>query len=163
MQKILVSACLLGHRVRYDGGAKALERPAQSVWHYWKEQGRLIPACPECAGGLAVPRQPAEKQHDGRILTIAGEDVTQPFGSGADLALALAQQHGIQLAILKANSPSCGNEMIYDGSFSGQLIEGEGVTAQALTQAGIRVFNENQISQAQAYLQWLESDTDSAS
>ena len=153
MEKILVSACLLGQKVRYDGSGKALADP---IWQQWLQQERLVAICPECAGGLATPRAAAERQYDGRILTCDGEEVTEAFERGAEEALRLAQQQSIHLAILKANSPSCGNEQIYDGSFQGHKIQGQGMAAQRLRESGVRVFNEFQIEQAKAYLQLLE-------
>ena len=165
MQKILVSRCLLGHRVRYDGGAHGpfglLER--------WQAEGRVVALCPEVAGGLPTPRAPAEipggqgsEVLDGRlpVLTVAGEDVSAAFVAGAEQALALVTQHGIRLALLKARSPSCGNRENYDGSFSGTRVAGEGVTAALLRRAGVRVFNEDQLPQAAAELARLEQGSD---
>lgn len=153
MEKILVSACLIGQPVRYDGTGKPL---THTVWQQWRQQGRLITICPECAGGLATPRAPAEQQRDGRVMTCDGQDVTHAFQKGAELALALAQKYQIKLAILKANSPSCGNEQIYDGSFQGRKIEGQGLTAKCLSDSGIQVFNELQIEEALGFLHQLE-------
>lgn len=111
VEKVLVSSCLLGQAVRYDGGHNLME---SELVQTWLEQGRIVAICPECAGGLPTPRPPAERIGQ-RILTAQGEDVTHAFSLGADLALKLAQQHGIKVAILKARSPSCGNRQIYDG------------------------------------------------
>ena len=161
MQKILVSACLLGHAVRYDGGAHG-PFPALSRW---QQQGRLLALCPEVAGGLPTPRAPAEilggqgaQVLDGHIALydVQGVDVSQAFIAGARLAERLVREHGIQIAILKARSPSCGNQQTYDGSFSGQLVAGEGVTAAALRRLGVQVFNEQQLPQALALLAELE-------
>lgn len=162
MLKILVSRCLLGHRVRYDGGAHGpfdwLER--------WQAQGRLVPICPEVAGGLPTPRPPAEiiggqgeAVLDGRVrvLSIEGADVTQAFVRGAEQALALVGTHRIGMAILKARSPSCGNEQTYDGSFTGTRVDGEGVTAALLRHHGVTVFHEGQLEQAAAWLAAHES------
>lgn len=155
MEKILVSGCLLGQAVRYDGLSKAIDH---QIWLQWGKQGRLVAICPEVAGGLPIPRAKAERQAGGLIINEMGEDVTAPFLAGAEQALALAQQHDIKLAVLKANSPSCGNQQIYDGSFTGQLITGEGVTAKLLQQAGIQVFNEMQLSEANHLVQQLETN-----
>ncbi|WP_275546826.1 DUF523 domain-containing protein [Pseudomonas sp. Marseille-Q0931] len=161
MHKILVSRCLLGHRVRYDGGAHG----PFDLLQQWLDQGRVVALCPEVAGGLPTPRPPAEIQGgqggavlDGRlpVLTIDGDDVTAAFVDGAEQALALVREHGIQLALLKARSPSCGNLENYDGSFSGVRVPGEGVTAALLKRAGIRVFNETQLGDAAAELARLE-------
>lgn len=153
MEKILVSACLLGEPVRYDGASKTLEHP---TWLKWQNQGRFIALCPECAGGLSTPRAPAEQQSHGLIMTQSGDDVTAAFAQGAQLALKLVKQYNIKLAVLKARSPSCGNEQIYDGSFQGRLIDGQGLTAKALMDAGVWVFNEHQIELAQVQLEALE-------
>jgi uncharacterized protein YbbK (DUF523 family) len=162
MQKILVSACLLGHPVRYDGGAHGPLAPLQQ----WQQQGRVLVLCPEVAGGLPTPRAPAEilggqgaQVLDGQIALydVQGVDVSQAFIAGARMAEHLVREHGVRIAILKARSPSCGNQHTYDGSFSGQLVTGEGVTAAALRRLGVRVFNEHQLLEAQALLAKLEA------
>ncbi|WP_397379687.1 DUF523 domain-containing protein [Pseudomonas sp.] len=161
MQKILVSRCLLGQRVRYDGGAHG----PFSLLECWQQEGRIVPLCPEVAGGQPTPRAPAEiaggqgaKVLDGQlpVLTVNGEDVTATFVDGAQQALALVAQHGIGIALLKARSPSCGNLEVYDGSFSGTKVAGEGVTAAALRRAGVRVFSEEELVAAQAFLAVLD-------
>lgn len=153
MDKILVSRCLLGHAVRYDGGAHG----PIALLLQWQAEGRVVALCPELAGGLATPRPPAEIPGgqgaavlDGRLAvrTVAGEDVGAAFLAGAQAALALVRQHGIRVAVLKARSPSCGNLENYDGSFSGRRVPGEGVTAALLRRAGVRVFNEEQLEEA---------------
>ena len=161
MQKILVSRCLLGHRVRYDGGASGPFDQLQQ----WIAEGRVVPLCPEVAGGLPTPRAAAEipggqgaEVLDGsaRVITTEGEDVSAEFLSGARQALALVQQHGIRIAVLKANSPSCGNLLTYDGTFSGVKVSGEGVTAALLSRHGVRVFNESQLAEAVSALAALD-------
>ncbi|ABX51297.1 protein of unknown function DUF523 [Shewanella baltica OS195] len=152
VEKVLVSSCLLGQAVRYDGGHNLME---SELVQTWLEQGRIVAICPECAGGLPTPRPPAERVGQ-RILTAQGEDVTYAFSLGADLALKLAQQEGIKVAILKARSPSCGNKQIYDGQFAKQLIAGQGLTAEKLSAAGITVFNEFELSAAAALVAELE-------
>ncbi|MFZ5956687.1 DUF523 domain-containing protein [Pseudomonas knackmussii] len=162
MQKILVSRCLLGHRVRYDGGSHGpfdlLER--------WQAQGRVVALCPEVAGGLPTPRPPAEiaggqggRVLDGlvQVVTVEGEDVTDAFVRGAERAVELVHSHGIRLAVLKARSPSCGNRENYDGSFSGRRVEGEGVTAAALKRMGVLVFSEEELDAAAVCLAGLEA------
>jgi len=143
-QKVLVSRCLLGHRVRYDGGASG---PYGQLAR-WQDEGRIIALCPEVAGGLPTPRAPAEipggqgldvLNGKAPVMTSEGEDVTAAFMDGAQQALALVNRHGIRVAILKANSPSCGNVQTYDGSFSGVKVEGQGVTAALLAGAGVEV------------------------
>jgi uncharacterized protein YbbK (DUF523 family) len=163
MEKILVSRCLLGHRVRYDGGAHG----PFDLLAVWQAQGRIVPLCPEVAGGLPTPRPPAEIPGgqggavlDGRlpVVTDSGEDVTRAFVAGAAAALELIARHGIRLAVLKARSPSCGNVENYDGSFSGTRVAGEGVTAAALKRAGVAVFNETELHEAQRLLAALEGN-----
>ena len=153
MQKILVSRCLLGHRVRYDGGASGPFDQLQQ----WVDEGRVVPLCPEVAGGLPTPRAAAEipggqggEVLDGRaaIITTDGADVSAEFLSGAYQALELVQKHGIRVAVLKANSPSCGNLLTYDGTFSGVKVSGEGVTAALLRRYGVQVFSELQLPEA---------------
>lgn len=151
-ERLLVSACLLGERVRYNGEPL----PAADLLQQWQQQGRLVVICPEVAGGLPVPRLPAEAQADGRILTVSGVDVSAAFVAGATQAEMLVRRHTIRIAILKARSPSCGSGEIYDGSFSGRRIAGDGVTAARLKALGVAVFNETQLEQAAALLQQLE-------
>ena len=154
LPKLLVSACLLGNPVRYDGKAKNLDHEGLGQL---LEQGRVIGFCPEVAGGLAVPRPAAEcVSGDGdaviagsaRVETRAGEDVTNYFLAGAKQALTLCRQHDITLAVLTETSPSCGSGQIYDGSFSRQPIAASGVTTALLRQHGIRVFNQHQLNEA---------------
>ena len=141
MQKILVSSCLLGARVRYDGQTKKVGSTLLSTW---QEQGRLITFCPEVEGGLSVPRAAAEIQGH-HVVNIEGEDVTQAFILGAHKALALCKKHQIRIAILKEGSPSCGLSQINDGTFQGIKIAGQGITARLLLEHGIDVFNEYQL------------------
>lgn len=138
--KILVSACLLGVPCRYDGKSK--KHPEVEAL---RSQGHeLIPVCPEVQGGLSTPRPPAERQQDGRVVNREGTDVTAQYQAGAEIALNTAREQGCELAILKERSPSCGSGEIYDGTFTGQLIPGDGVAAQRLRQAGIKVLGESQ-------------------
>jgi uncharacterized protein YbbK (DUF523 family) len=110
-----------------------------------EETARLIPVCPEVAGGLPTPRPAAELGSDGRVRTAAGEDVTSFYRRGAAHALAVARAAGAQRAILKARSPSCGCGRIYDGTHSRVLTDGEGVTASTLRAAGIEVSTEDDL------------------
>jgi uncharacterized protein YbbK (DUF523 family) len=147
MKQVLVSACLLGERVRYDGREKGVQNP---VLARWLAEGRVVKVCPEVEGGLPVPRPPAEQQRDGRILTNTGLDVTAAFTRGAAEALRLVRLHGITIAVLKEGSPSCGSGFIYDGSFSKTRLPGEvGETTKLLRANGVAVFSE---------LQWDEAD-----
>ncbi len=136
--KILVSACLLGLSCRYDGTSK----PCEAVIDLG-ETHTLIPFCPECYGGLATPRAPAEIV-DGRVINKDGQDVTAQYQKGAAEALLLYQRLGCDCALLKEKSPSCGHGQVYDGTFQGRLIEGDGVTTALLLQHGIPVYGESQ-------------------
>lgn len=151
MEKILISACLMGDIVRYDGKQKKM---AHVGVEKWEAQGRLVRFCPEKAGGLKTPRPPAEIVNgDGQdvleqrawLRTSAGEDVTPQFVRGALMALDLIKIHAIKIAILKAKSPSCGSNLIYDGTFENRLIAGMGVTTAVLRKNGVLVFSENEI------------------
>lgn len=161
MEKVLVSRCLLGHRVRYDGGASG----PFDLLEQWIEEGRVVPLCPEVAGGLPTPRAAAEipggqggQVLDGTaaVITTDGEDVSAQFLEGARQALELVQKHGIRVAVLKANSPSCGNLLTYDGTFSGVKVSGEGVTAALLKRHGVRVFSELELAEAAVTLAALD-------
>jgi uncharacterized protein YbbK (DUF523 family) len=147
--KILVSACLLGCPVRYDGQSKPVEHTLLQRWH---ANGWLVPFCPEQAGGLPTPRPAAEIQTDGRVMTAASHDVTTAFVLGAEQALTLCQQQHIQYAILKESSPSCGSTNIYNGQFSGQKISGQGVTTRLLREHDIQVFSEHNLDDLFALL-----------
>lgn len=137
--KVIISACLLGLDCKYDGGNNRL--PEERL-RMLTEKYELIPVCPECYGGLTTPRTPSERLGD-RVVSKTGADVTEQFYKGAQAALYLARLFGAGLAILKANSPSCGSGTVYDGSFKGTLATGDGVTAELLKSHGIIVINEN--------------------
>ena len=136
MEKILISACLIGDKTKYDGTDNKVEELLGLLEFF-----ELVPFCPEMEGGLPVPRNPSEKRSSG-VFSSTGEDVTPQFNAGASKALRACQFFGIRLAILKERSPSCGVHEIYDGHFSGKAILGEGVTAQMLRSHGIKVLNE---------------------
>lgn len=138
--KIIVSACLMGIHCRYNGGG-AWDEGVRAL----REKHQLIPVCPELFGGLATPRDPAEILA-GRVITCRGEDVTSQYERGAREVLALAKDMGCQAAILKKRSPSCGKGQIYDGSFSGTLADGDGITAALLAANGITVFGEGEFA-----------------
>ncbi len=143
--KILISACFLGERVRYNAKIKALEN---ELLNHWQQQGRLVSICPEVIAGLSVPRSPAEINNiTKQVITCDGIDVTVSFNRGAQQALLLCQKQSIRFALLKESSPSCGSNSIYDGSFSQQKISGEGLTTRLLRQHGIEVFSEHSISE----------------
>lgn len=149
MKRILISACLLGRPVRYDGAGKAL---GDARLDRWSAEGRLVPVCPELLGGLAVPRPSAEIEGGAsgadvlagraRIVTGDGADVTAAFRAGAEAALAIARREGCVLALLTDGSPSCGRNSIYSGAFDGVRHQGMGVFAALLEASGVEVFAE---------------------
>lgn len=137
---ILISACLLGVNCRYDGGGKLIDEIDKL-----KNKCNFIPICPEIYGGLETPRIPAELIN-GRVINRKGKDVTENFIRGARETLHLAKLFNCKYALLKERSPSCGYGEIYDGSFSGKLVKGNGITADLLVSEGIKVFGESEIS-----------------
>ena len=143
MEKILISACLIGDKVKYDGGDNLAKNP---FLRELLDRYELVPYCPEVGGGLSTPRTPNERKKE-RVITKEGKDVTKEFLRGADRALDLCLYLGIKVAILKERSPSCGVHEIHDGSFSNKLIKGEGVTTELLKRKGIRVISENEIEE----------------
>lgn len=159
-EKILISSCLLGQPVRYDGQTKELQNP---TLNHWLAEGRLEPVCPEVMGGLPVPRPAAEigsyadevLNGRGAVKTAEDEDLSHYFLSGAQIALSLCQKNNIRVAILKENSPSCGSTQVYDGSFCHRLISGAGITTTLLRKNGIRVFSEFDIESAAKYISSL--------
>lgn len=138
--RILISACLLGARCRYDGGSKP--HPLVSAL---AQRHELVPVCPEQLGGLPTPRPPAERR-DGRVVTGSG-DVTEQYRRGAEETWKLCRLLGCEAAVLKERSPSCGRGAIYDGTFSGSLTAGDGVTAELLTVHGIPVYGESRMEE----------------
>ncbi len=141
-QKIIISSCLLGIACRYDGKHNLISEEDIALL---RDKFELIPVCPEQLGGLSTPRLPAEIQLDGKILRNDGLDISAEFTKGAEEALKIAQLSECKIALLKANSPSCGNKMIYDGKFDGTLIPGKGVTANLFEKMGIKTYNEHEI------------------
>ena len=151
--KILTSQCLFGgDPVRYDGKSKALE---DSIYLKWKDEDRLIPVCPEVFGGLPVPRTDAQIVGD-KVINRDGIDVTDAYMKGALEAVRLAKAHNVAFAVMKEKSPSCGSNQIYDGTFSGNKIPGQGLAVRLLREAGIKVFSEEEIPQAAAFLAELQ-------
>ena len=138
---VLVSACLLGVRCNHVGEAN----PAPAV-EALGERYRLVPVCPEVAGGLPTPRPAAELQPDGTVRTAGGDDVTDAYRRGAAHAVRLAEATGAAAAVLKARSPSCGCHEVYDGTFSRARRPGAGVTAAALIDAGVAVCSEDDVA-----------------
>ena len=164
MEKVLISACLIGDRVRYNGSDARLDC---EIVASWIAQGRAVSLCPEVSAGMSVPRAPAEiigtngfAVLDGfaAVLDREGRDVTRPLVDGAQKALHLAKSQGVRVAVLKDGSPSCGRTFIHNGQFRGIRKRGEpGVTAALLQRHGIAVFSEHQIADADQCLQGLES------
>lgn len=139
MERILVSACLLGVSCRYDGTGKANEQLMKLMEKY-----ELVPVCPETLGGLATPREPSEIV-GGRVVSSSGKDVTAQFVKGAQETLKLAELYGCKRAVLKEKSPSCGFQKVYDGTFSKVLIQGNGIAADLLFKNGITVTGETDL------------------
>jgi uncharacterized protein YbbK (DUF523 family) len=154
LKKVLMSACLLGKKVRYDGGALPV---ADQIIEQWHSERRIVSVCPEVEAGMSIPRQPAEIfegngqsviNGDADVIEKEGGNVTAEFLAGASVALDLCLKFNINVAVLAEFSPSCGSSAIYDGSFSGTKVPGMGVTAALLRQHGIRVFNQYEIAEA---------------
>ena len=139
MKKIIVSACLLGTPCRYDGKSK----PSEAVIALG-EKYELVPVCPECLGGLPTPRLPCEIQN-GKVVRIDGVDCTREYTLGAEKSLEIARENGAEIAIFKAKSPSCGKYQIYDGTYSGTLISGQGVTSKLFMENQITVIDEEEL------------------
>ena len=163
MESILVSSCLMGQAVRYDGSDK---KSHHRIVQRWMSEGRIVSVCPEVSGGLPIPRPAAEivggagwsvLAGAAKVMDAAAHDVSSAFVQGAQQALAIATKKGIRIAVLKEGSPSCGSSFIYDGTFSGNKRADMGVTAALLQQAGLHVFSEDQLEQADALLQQLEA------
>ncbi len=167
--KILVSSCLLGENVRYNGfnslitQNNKLSLSNKDLFKKLLKEHEIISFCPEISGGLSTPREAVERNKNGKFLTKTGFDNTKEFLKGAKDCLALCQKEGIKIALLKAKSPSCGNEKVYDGTFTNTLINGSGICAKTLLQNGIKVFNETQIQQLYKYINSHKSSNNSAS
>ena len=139
MERILISACLVGDNVKYDGGNNK-----NPLIEKLLEKYELVPFCPEVEGGLPIPRHPCEQRGE-QVINDLDEDKTDEFNRGADLALNICLYLKITKAILKERSPSCGVHSIYDGTFSHKVIPGSGVTATLLKRKGITVYSEDEI------------------
>lgn len=163
MERILISACLLGRPVRYNGTDKA--SGADDILALWREQGRLVPVCPEIAVGFPTPRPAAEiYRSDGdpqganvlagraSVIEETGRNVTALYVQAAQETVQLAQRHGCHHAVLTDGSPSCGSSFIYDGGFRGVVKPGVGTTTAALRAAGINVWPETRIAALHALL-----------
>ncbi|WP_312480712.1 DUF523 domain-containing protein [Kosakonia cowanii] len=163
VNRILISACLMGFKVRYNGSEKAAMM-AHLV--RWQKEQRLVIHCPELAAGLPIPRSPAEivfadgkdvMRERARIIENTGNDVTEHYQLAAWLALRTAQESGCTAALLTDGSPSCGSQFIYDGSFSGQRKPGMGVAASLLNEHGIAVFSDTQLAELITWIEERES------
>ncbi len=141
MEKILISACLIGDKTRYDGKSNYNPLVKELLEKY-----ELVPFCSEVEGGLPVPRKPSEIVND-KVINIDGKDVTRNYLKGAELALNICKYLHIKVAILKDGSPACGAHQIHDGKFSGKKIKGMGITASLLTKNGIKVISEDEIAE----------------
>lgn len=139
MDKILISACLCGDKTRYDGKSNLHPKIDALLEKY-----ELIPFCSEVEGGLSIPRDPAERIGE-KVISSTGRNVTKNYERGAELAYNICLALKIKIVILKDRSPACGVYKIHDGSFSGKVIDGMGVTAELLTKKGIKVLSENDI------------------
>ena len=137
-EKVLISACLIGENCRYDGTNK-LQKELLKLAKYYD----LIPICPEVSGGLKTPRHPSEIK-DGKVINQKGRDVTDQYHDGAYWALSIIRLYHIRLAIMKEDSPSCGVHHIYDGSFTGKKIDGQGITTRRLVENRVKVINETE-------------------
>lgn len=160
--KVLVSSCLLGEDVRYDGNNSSIAMGSSFTFSQ-KEifmdilcDNEIYSFCPEVSGGLGTPRLPAEivsTTKPFKVETNNEDDVTIPFLIGAKNALDICKKDDIKVALLKSKSPSCGNIEIYDGTFSNTLIEGQGLTARLLDENGIKVFNETQLEDLKKFIE----------
>ena len=140
-EKLLISACLLGRNCKYNGGNNYAP-----LTEALKERYELVSVCPECLGSLPIPHEPSERVGD-RVLSKSGADVTAAFQRGAEKTLALALQHGVKKAVLKERSPSCGCGSIYDGTFTGTVVPGNGVAAELLLSRGVVIYGESRIGE----------------
>ncbi|NLF95239.1 MAG: DUF523 domain-containing protein [Candidatus Riflebacteria bacterium] len=154
--RILISACLTGCKCNYKASAASVHAADALFWNALFERYLLLPVCPEQLGGMPTPRIPCELQNDavavldgrGKVLNRSGADMTVCFVNGAEETLRFARLHGAELAVLKSRSPSCGIREVYDGTFSGRLVGGSGVTAQLLASSGLRLLDEVQFYDA---------------
>lgn len=137
--KIAVSACLLGDNCKYNGGNNFSEKVAEFI-----KDHEVIPVCPEVMGGLPTPRQSSEIV-GGVVMHKDGVPVDEEFRRGAESALKKVLENGVELVILQSRSPSCGVKQVYDGTFTGNLIPGQGVFAKLLSDNGIRVLDVSEL------------------
>ena len=146
--KVLISACLLGDNVKYSGGNNLTPKLVTLLEKYNVD---IVKVCPECFGGLPIPRVPSEIKEN-KVFSKDNRDVTEKFLTGAEKTLKIAKENQIDFAILKERSPSCGSTYIYDGNFSGKIIEGQGVATRKLNEENIIVFSEENLEEIEKYL-----------
>ena len=149
--KVLISACLLGDNVKYSGGNNLTPELVTLLEKYNVD---IVKVCPECFAGLPIPRLPSEIK-EGKVYSKDGRDITEEFLSGAEKTYQIAKIKRVDFAILKERSPSCGSSFIYDGSFSGKVIEGQGLTARKLSKENIIIFSEENLEEIEKYLEEL--------
>ena len=135
MMKIMVSACLLGENCKYNGGNNLSQKVMGFVEGY-----EVISVCPEVLGGLPIPRLCSEIAN-GTVTASDGHSVDSEFRKGAQIGLELAKEKDVELVILQSRSPSCGVKQVYDGTFSGNKVEGKGIFAQLLTENGYKIID----------------------
>ena len=138
--KYIISACLAGLPCKYNGGSN----PCPELVKLF-QAGLVLPLCPETLAGLTSPRLPSEISLDGRVMSKDGQDLSQKFNEGAVKALQMALKTGCKLAIVKSRSPSCGYKKIYDGSFTGNLREGNGKWTELLLANGYEIWTEEKL------------------
>ena len=149
--KVLISACLLGDNVKYSGGNNLTPELVTLLEKY---NVKIVKICPECFAGLPITRVPSEIRGD-KVYGKDGRDITKEFLVGAEKTYQVAKNKEIDFAILKERSPSCGNSYIYDGSFSGKVIQGQGLTVRKLNEENIVIFSEENLEEIEKYLQVL--------
>ena len=149
--KVLISACLLGDNVKYSGGNNLTPELVTLLEKYNVD---IIKVCPECFGGLPIPRVPSEIKEN-KVFSKHNKDVTEEFLTGAEKTLEIAKDNEVDFVILKERSPSCGSSYIYDGSFSGKVIQGQGFTARKLNEENIVIFSEENLKEIEKYLEKL--------
>ena len=152
--KVLISACLLGDNVKYSGGNNLTPELVTLLEKYNVD---IVKVCPECFAGLPIPRLPSEIK-EGKVYSKDGRDITEEFLDGAEKTYEVAERKQADFAILKERSPSCGSSYIYDGSFSGKVIEGQGFTTIKLNEENIIVFSEENLEEIEKYLEKLLLD-----
>ena len=149
--KVLISACLLGDNVKYSGGNNLTPELVTLLEKY---NVKIVKICPECFAGLPIPRVPSEIRED-KVYGKDGRDITEEFLDGEEKNYEVVERKQADFAILKERSPSCGSSYIYDGSFSGKVIQGQGLTARRLNKENIVIFSEENLEGIEKYLQEL--------